>query len=83
MRSKDDNDVWQVSLNLMMMMMMMMMMMLVMSKDDNDVWQVSLNLNDISSHTKQMGETSRLVQQVFSKVTILTKSHKFDQKSQF
>jgi len=25
--------------------------------------QVSLNLNDISSHTKQMGETSRLVQQ--------------------
>ena len=26
--------------------------------------QVSLNLNDISSHTKQMGETSRLVQQV-------------------
>ena len=26
--------------------------------------QVSLNLNDISSHTKQIGETSRLVQQV-------------------
>merc|ERR1712080_587273 len=25
--------------------------------------QVSLNLNDISSHTKQIGETSRLVQQ--------------------
>merc|ERR1712108_57747 len=25
--------------------------------------QVSLNLNDISPHTKQMGETSRLVQQ--------------------
>merc|ERR1719273_2747288 len=38
-------------------------MMVMMSKDDNDGLQVSLNLNDISSHTKQMGETSRLVQQ--------------------
>ena len=64
MRSKDDKDVWQVSLDLMMMMMVMMMVM--MSKDDNDGLQVSLNLNDISSHTKQMGETSRLVQQVLS-----------------
>ena len=33
--------------------------------------QVSLNLNDISSHTKQMGETSRLVQQVI----IISKCH--------
>ena len=32
--------------------------------DINICSQVSLNLNDISSHTKQMGETSRLVQQV-------------------
>ena len=55
-------------------------------KDDNGdlqwltmvVEKVSLNLNDISSHTKQMGETSRLVQQVtFLLLNI------FHQRSQF
>ena len=36
----------------------------ILNDDINIFSQVSLNLNDISSHTKQMGETSRLVQQV-------------------
>ena len=45
-------------------MVVMVMVMVVMMMIKASCPQVSLNLNDISSHTKQIGETSRLVQQV-------------------